>query len=607
MGDHYRCGYSADILRNEDDADRQVWKYPNEKITDQKMLLVASGEEALFVRKGQIVRFFRQGKYELSQDLNAVLFRSEQGQDVFLPDGLYFVREHFQLPARFRVRPQIYFHIHGEMLCDTICVSGEYCLQVEWPHEMSARMLWALWNICSGEREEWYWPSRFNDHIESALWGIRLEFDPARMYQYSLIEQMSAKIHNVLNDTLQGSGVSLAGLKIQYADFYEILQKAEVSYQYMMSKPASPPVSDEDSEPSVGVQERTESTSSADKHEALCPAPSAAKKEKVSGMAALGKAIGMSLSGFGGFIGMGLGGIGYGITDLLRDMVRSKPKGASAKKDVEVPPTCEPVRSPAIQKIHISAVAPKKFLKADYTMVHVVLYEKQYRHIVNALKRAEDQEEQATAEVPEKARIRVCLSSPDVEIPDNDQESQWYGEYLKFSFGVRMPGDFAGKSIYFHAKIYINGVIASNLSFKADCVSRFEQKLTVERRDVMLAFASYASEDRDEVIRVIQGMRKARTDLKVFMDVESLRSGDNWQERLYGEIDGSDVLFLCWSRAAKASEWVDKEWRYALTQKGRECIDPVPLEPAEICPPPAELDQKHFNDALNYMRKNRNW
>lgn len=264
-------------------------------------------------------------------------------------------------------------------------------------------------------------------------------------------------------------------------------------------------------------------------------------------------------------------------------------------------------RKTEIQKIQISAIAPKKFRKGDYSMIHVVLYEEAFRNVVETLKSESDQEVTAVAKVPEDARIRVCLSSPDVEIRDNDQEGQWYGEHLEFGFGVFLPVDYHKPSIYFHARVYINGIIASNLNFTATCVSMLEQKLTVKRQDVLSAFVSYASQDRDEVLRIVQGMRKARQDMHIFTDIEGLRSGENWQMRLYHEIDIRDVLFLCWSRSARDSEWVDREWRYALKQKGDMGVDPLPLEPAEVCPPPKELEGKHFNDMLNYVRKNRNW
>ena len=101
--------------------------------------------------------------------------------------------------------------------------------------------------------------------------------------------------------------------------------------------------------------------------------------------------------------------------------------------------------------------------------------------------------------------------------------------------------------------------------------------------------------------KIIQGMKKARPDLDVFFDVDSLRSGDDWELALHEEIKRRDVLFLCWSHFARESKWVDAEWRYALEQKGADCIEPVPIESPDICPPPVELSFKHFNDKLLYI------
>ena len=112
---------------------------------------------------------------------------------------------------------------------------------------------------------------------------------------------------------------------------------------------------------------------------------------------------------------------------------------------------------------------------------------------------------------------------------------------------------------------------------------------------------SFASQDRQRVARIIQGMRKARPDIDIFFDVDSLRSGDDWKQALWREIDKRDVLFLCWSEYARESKWVDAEWRYAYKSKGPEYIEPVPIDPPSKCPPPEELAKKHFNDNLLYI------
>ena len=138
------------------------------------------------------------------------------------------------------------------------------------------------------------------------------------------------------------------------------------------------------------------------------------------------------------------------------------------------------------------------------------------------------------------------------------------------------------------------------------CKSFLEQKIQITREDVTSAFVSYASQDRKRVAMIIQGMRKARPDMDIFFDVDSLRSGDNWEKALWKEIDSRDLLYLCWSKFARDSKWVNAEWHYALEHKGIECIEPVPIDPPSDCPPPQELNQKHFNDRMLYFINSKN-
>ena len=84
---------------------------------------------------------------------------------------------------------------------------------------------------------------------------------------------------------------------------------------------------------------------------------------------------------------------------------------------------------------------------------------------------------------------------------------------------------------------------------------------------------------------IIQGMRKSPPGYRYILRVEQLRSGDDWKQALWREIDKRDVLFLCWSEYARESKWVDAEWRYAYKSKGPEYIEPVPIDPPSKCPP----------------------
>ena len=282
----------------------------------------------------------------------------------------------------------------------------------------------------------------------------------------------------------------------------------------------------------------------------------------------------------------------------------SEPRGyaENARESYYVPSEPESV---SVSEVQFSAIAPKEITKGDYAMIDIAVYEEAYRHIVDRIIEEADSPVKETfggvGQVRQGTEITVRLSSPDVEIWDDEESAVWNGKYLHFNFVIDVPVNYAKRQILLIATVYFDGVIATRLKMLAHCSTMREQKLSITREDVLRAFVSYASPDRSRVATIIQGMKKARPDMDVFFDVESLRSGEDWERTLHREIEGRDVLFLCWSRNAKASHWVEVEWRYAMALKGLDAIEPVPLESPDVCPPPPELNGKHFNDrALLY-------
>ncbi len=251
--------------------------------------------------------------------------------------------------------------------------------------------------------------------------------------------------------------------------------------------------------------------------------------------------------------------------------------------------------------VNFSVLTPATFEKENYTMVDVYAYEEEFRHVVEQTKAERAKREGAVKEsdgghlqVKKGARITVRLSSPDLEITDNEESRVWTGKYAKFDFPVYVPNDYEKKQILFCADVYFDGVIATHIRFVASCAGNASQRPKLEQKDVHSAFISYASGDRERVALILQGMRRSRPDLDIFFDVETLKTGESWEHILRAEIDKRDVLYLCWSQLAKESEWVDMEWRYALKQKGLEGIEPIPLALPKDCPPPEELKGKHF-------------
>jgi hypothetical protein len=74
------------------------------------------------------------------------------------------------------------------------------------------------------------------------------------------------------------------------------------------------------------------------------------------------------------------------------------------------------------------------------------------------------------------------------------------------------------------------------------------------------------------------------------------------RSELYRQIDRCDLFLLFWSQAAKDSEWVRREVKYALGLGKRVPeIRPVVVEGPPVPLPWDELAHLHFNDRLLSM------
>ncbi|MDX2151757.1 MAG: toll/interleukin-1 receptor domain-containing protein [Bryobacteraceae bacterium] len=194
--------------------------------------------------------------------------------------------------------------------------------------------------------------------------------------------------------------------------------------------------------------------------------------------------------------------------------------------------------------------------------------------------------------------LDLTLTIDDIPVRNPTRRLTWTGDAGNANFVLFVPPDTPDGPRPASCAIAANGLEIARLDFLVTIGPASETipaRLTPYRR----AFASYASEDRDAVLMTIRGMQKIAPALDIFLDVTTLRSNDDWQQKLVEAIARADVFYLFWCSHAARSEWVNKEWQCALQSKGLSFINPVPLQPPDLAPPPAELKaHKHFNDPI---------
>lgn len=262
--------------------------------------------------------------------------------------------------------------------------------------------------------------------------------------------------------------------------------------------------------------------------------------------------------------------------------------------------------SPQTDDIQFRGAAPRNINPGEYFTVKIMMYrEDDYQRADRETAAVAEEVKAASSSVFQASRgqeFRIVLQSPDVELDTESETLRWNGIFAAADFEVLLPDTYDRKQLRLRGRVYSGDAVLTDLKLILQVSAPAPQDVVCEKVRMQTAFISYASADRAKVVARLQGIMLARPDMDLFFDVESLRRGEAWEPRLYKEISQRDLFYLFWSHNAAASEWVQKELEYAVEQKTVEFIEPIPLEGPDICPPPASLMCKHFNDwTLRYL------
>ncbi len=270
------------------------------------------------------------------------------------------------------------------------------------------------------------------------------------------------------------------------------------------------------------------------------------------------------------------------------------------------------------ERVNFSVYGPSLVAVDDPFILDLWAYlDPQQKHVANMVARMQ----QVVAGTKKHTKVKrqsvlvVQLKVPALQIEKDTQMLEWEGHETFRSFHCRLKRSedmYYGMEIPGEVIVQSNGLQLASIEFKLNVAEKTEEvrgAVSTKVTQPSTAFASYASEDRIEVLRSVEGLTKGAPQMDVFVDVISLRAGQDWEKLLQAYIRKSEIFYLFWSSAALRSKWVDYEWKYALKVHGISSIDPFPLERPEMAPPPQELKSLHFNskyqmfiDAEKYLQ-----
>ena len=266
-------------------------------------------------------------------------------------------------------------------------------------------------------------------------------------------------------------------------------------------------------------------------------------------------------------------------------------------------------------EVMCSAYAPEAVCRDEEFIVAAFAHLPEQKEEVAEMARMIDDEIVKRAEkflplkVEQGNKIGFLLRVDGCSVDDPYQEFAWFGRTDSVEFGVEVPKDFAKRAAVAKIDISVNSIPVGNIKFriKLDHIENinYSQQADTRAEKYKRAFISYASPDRAEVLRRTQML--SATGVTFFQDIMNIKPGEQWEQKLFEEIDNCDVFYLFWSKSASDSQWVKQEWEYALKIRGQKSLPeiiPVPIEGPPCIDPPDQLRHLHFNDGFLFFLSN---
>jgi hypothetical protein len=303
--------------------------------------------------------------------------------------------------------------------------------------------------------------------------------------------------------------------------------------------------------------------------------------------------------------------------------VEDQPEGMTKAMPKAMPPSFDPEMAEPEEAVEDevkgTVYAPDQAAQGDVFLVQVFIHlEEQAAALEELAKEADpDAKRRISNELQKKIKrgteLTFHLQMPGLTVDDDVQSCVWEGKPECVQFGVTVPEDCKPKNILGTVTVSEDSVPIGHLRFKFKVIAAGESAPSAQPPEPVpagnltryqQAFISYASKDRQEVLKRVQMLNVAK--IKFFQDLLTLEPGDEWEKLLYEYIDKSDVFFLFWSKAASESQWVKKEVEYAAKRRANKDepdpeIIPVIIEGPPPAKPPSELNYLHFNDKLIYF------
>lgn len=180
-------------------------------------------------------------------------------------------------------------------------------------------------------------------------------------------------------------------------------------------------------------------------------------------------------------------------------------------------------------------------------------------------------------------KVTVEVVCDDLESTPVRQTKRWRGSMTRYAFKLKALPNLEDEPILIQLRFLVNeieiartrsivtiqasdsGVDSSSVPDKSTSNVLHLAKMRLQKSTMTAfqkIFISYSRKDKEVVMNYYSAQIALGNE--VFLDTESIRTGEDWQAALANGITNAEVLQLFWSENSAASKNVEDEWKYAL-------------------------------------------
>lgn len=226
----------ADVIKNTGPGELLIWRQPEEDFNTNSTLIVMPGEEAIFIKGGNIEEVFGNGTYKLSTENYPFISRLRNaftGGISTFNCVVYFVRKADSQEIRWGTETPIQVRDKVWGIRTDARVRGAYKVRIENPAKFLEKLIGNNVPYQFQEELNKYFESEFQGKIKSAISKFLNGLEQELIGIDAYMDELSEKIEPYIDEVVQDYGLkcvrfSLAGLDIDTSK-YDALDESQIT------------------------------------------------------------------------------------------------------------------------------------------------------------------------------------------------------------------------------------------------------------------------------------------------------------------------------------------------------------------------------------------